>query len=292
MRGLRARARDGEQKEVVTMQPDWITTLSQPFIQAVPRIAAYLPNLLAAAALLLAGWVLARLLQATTTRVLGRLRWLVHTRPVEAALRRAGVERSLLDIVATIVFWVVLLLFFIAVTETLGLPVLATWLRGVSLYLPRVLMAVLIILAGVLGGNLVRDAVSTTTAFATTSYAPLLGRIAQVVIVSVAVVTAVDQIGIDSHFLTAAVMIVIGALVGGTALAFGLGARTAVSNIVACHYLRQTYRVGHTVRLGDVQGKILEITSTGVILEGTDGRVLIPASAFSEAVSVLVTTGG
>jgi small-conductance mechanosensitive channel len=266
-------------------------TLGQPFLQAGERITAYLPNLLAASALLLVGWVLARLLQASTRQVLGRLRWLMHTRPMEAALRRLGIERSLVDIVGRIVFWVVLLFFFIAVTETLGLPVLATWLRGVSLYMPRVLMAVLIVLAGILGGNLARDAVSTTTAVATSSYAPLLGRIAQVVIVSIAVVTAVDQVGIDSKFLTAAVMVVIGAIIGGTALAFGLGARTVVGNIIACHYLRQTYRVGHTVRVGDVQGRILEITSTGVIVEGRDGRVLIPASEFSAAMSVLVTTG-
>jgi len=58
-------------------------------------------------------------------------------------------------------------------------------------------------------------------------------------------------------------------------LAFGLGARTAVTNIIAAHYLRQIYRVGHSVKVGDVHGKIVEITNTAVILECTDGRAVV-----------------
>jgi small-conductance mechanosensitive channel len=82
---------------------------------------------------------------------------------------------------------------------------------------------------------------------------------------------------------------VIGAIIGAAALAFGLGSRTAVSNIIAAHYLRQIYRVGHTVKVGNVHGKILEITPTAVIIEESDGRVLVPAKEFSEGISVLIT---
>ena len=45
-------------------------------------------------------------------------------------------ERGASEVISRIVFWVVFLLFFTAATETLGLPVLATWLAGVSYYLP------------------------------------------------------------------------------------------------------------------------------------------------------------
>jgi hypothetical protein len=43
------------------------------------------------------------------------------------------------------------------------------------------------------------------------------------------------------------------------------------------------------VRIGAVRGKIVEITATAVILENSDGRVLVPAKEFSEGVSVLTT---
>jgi small-conductance mechanosensitive channel len=198
-------------------------------------------------------------------------------------------ERGVSDVISSILFWVVLLLFVTAATEALGLPVLATWLAGVSYYLPRVLVAVLIIFAGLLAGNLARDAVIGAAGAARLAYGSFLGKAVQSVILLIAVVTGVDQLGIESRFLTATITIVIAAIIGGVALAFGLGSRTAVSNIIAAHYLRQIYRVGHTVKVGNVHGKIVEITATAVIIESSDGRVLVPAKEFSEGVSVLLT---
>lgn len=210
---------------------------------------------------------------------------------MDGGLRGLGVERSAAELIGGLVFWLVLLLFVVAATETLGLPVVATWLSGLARYLPRVLVAALILLAGVLVGSLSREAIATATGATGVGYADQLGRAAQTVVLLVAAVTAVDQVGIDSRFLTAAIMRVVGAIIGGIALAFGLGARTAVANIIAAHYLRQSYRVGQTVRLGGVQGRILEITSVAVILEAAEGRVTVPARVFGEAASVLVTGG-
>jgi hypothetical protein len=270
------------------MDPNlWTSALREPLVLFMQKVSGYLPTFLAAMALLLAGWLLARLLRAWSIRLIGGLDRFIRGHRIEGWLRRIGLERPASDVVGGIVFWVVFLLFFTAATETLGLPVVATWLGGVSTYLPRVLVAVLIIFAGLLAGNLARDAVTTTASAAGIAYGALLGRIVYVVILLIAAVTGVDQIGIESRFLTATITIVIGAVISGVALAFGLGARTAVTNIIAAHYLRQNYRVGHTIKIGDVQGKIVEITNTAVILESTDGRVLVPAKAFSETVSVL-----
>lgn len=113
----------------------------------------------------------------------------------------------------------------------------------------------------------------------------LISRLVQGGVLTAAVVTAVNQLGIDIAFLTAALLIALGALAVSVALAFALGARTAVSNIIACHYLQQTHRVGHVIRIGAVEGRIVEFTRGAVILEGPDGRVLVPAKEFSEGVS-------
>lgn len=232
------------------MDYEWATALGNPLLQLTQRMGEYLPNFLGATALLLVGWVLGRLLRAWSIRLLGGPHWLVQSPAIRARLKRIGVERPVAEVIGRIVFWVVFLFFLTAATETLGLPVLATWLSGVSRYLPRVLVAVLLVLAGLLAGNLARDAITTPAAAAGVVYGQLLGRVAQVIILLIAVVTGVDQIGIDSKFLT--LTIVIGAITGGTALAFGLGARISVSNIIASHYLRPTYRFGHTVRISDV----------------------------------------
>lgn len=267
----------------------WAEALDRSFTVFVQRIGEHLPNILGSVLLILVGWLLARALRSTIIRLSGRLDGLVRKQATDDFLKRFGVERPVSNVIGSIVFWLVLLLFFTAATETLGLPVLATWLSGVSYYLPRILVAALIILAGLLAGNLAREAISAAATTAGLNYGQLLGRAVYVIILLIAIVTAVDQLGIESRFLTLTITIVIAALIGGAALAFGLGSRTTVSNIIAAHYLRQVYRVGDDVKIGAVHGKILEIRPTCVILEGLDSRVLVPAKDFSETASMLIT---
>lgn len=267
----------------------WGEALDRSFTVFVQRIGEHLPNILGSVLLILVGWLLARALRSTIIRLSGRLDGLVRKQATDDFLKRFGVERPVSNVIGSIVFWLVLLLFFTAATETLGLPVLATWLSGVSYYLPRILVAALIILAGLLAGNLAREAISAAATTAGLNYGQLLGRAVYVIILLIAIVTAVDQLGIESRFLTLTITIVIAALIGGAALAFGLGSRTTVSNIIAAHYLRQVYRVGDDVKIGAVHGKIVEIRPTCVILEGLDSRVLVPAKDFSETASMLIT---
>jgi small-conductance mechanosensitive channel len=266
---------------------DWIGDVRVELGEVGRRVAGFLPDLVAAVALVVVGAILARFLRSWTTRLLDRLPWTSRGRAIDLGLRRIGIERPISEVIGTVLFWVVFVIFLTAATEALGLPVVATWLRGVSNYLPRVLLALLILFAGLLGGTFVREAVVTAANAAGLGPRAAIGRVAQVVIVLIALVTAVDQLGIDSQFFTTLVAIVVGAAIGGTALAFGLGARATVASIIACHYIRQLYRVGQIVRVGDVEGRITEITTTAVLLDTPEGRVVVPASTFGERVSIL-----
>ena len=126
---------------------------------------------------------------------------------------------------------------------------------------------------------------------ANVAYGAALAHIVRTVLLSVAVLIAVNELGIEVTILTVTLGVVLGATFGGVALAFGLGARTAVSNIIGSHYIRQIIRVGQTVRLGVVQGEVEAITPTAIILRNGDGRVIVPAKEFSETVSMLPAVG-
>lgn len=266
---------------------DWLQTLNQSMSLVAQKVSGYLPNVLGAIALLTSGWLLAQILRFACARLISGLDNLLKRHGMERMLVRIGLERPTSDLIGRIVYWLVFLVFFAAATETLGLPVVAAWLGGVSTYLPRVLVAGLILLAGFLAGSIARDTLTTAAASAGIVYSALLGRMGYISIVLIAIITGIDQIGIESRFLTATITIVIASVVGAAALAFGLGARTAVSNIIASHYLRQTHRVGHNVKIGEAQGKIAEITNTAVVIENANDRFIVPAKEFSEKISIL-----
>jgi hypothetical protein len=262
------------------------------FANIAATVGAFAPSLFGAAALLLVGWALAWLLQRSSTRLIRRLDPLIRDSQVEGLLHRIGVRRPIADSLGGLVFWMVLLFFVTAATEALGLPVLATWLAGFAYFVPRIAVAALVLLAGWLAANVVRNAVQAAANTAGVLYGPALAQIARVGIVLLAALIAINELGLDITILTMTVTVVLGAVVGGFALAFGLGARTAVSNIVGAHYLRQVARTGQTIRLGDVQGEIVAITATAVVLKHAEGRVIVPAKQFNETMSTLVSLGG
>ena len=133
-----------------------------------------------------------------------------------------------------------------------------------------------------------RRAVTATAAGAGATFGPGLGQTVRLAIITAAVLIAVAGLGVDIALLTAIFSVSLAALLGGFALAFGLGARTAISNIIGSHYLRQTFEIGQSVRIGGVEGTIVEFTGNAVVLEVPEGRVIVPAKQFGEMTSTLL----
>jgi hypothetical protein len=267
----------------------WAETLRSSFTRLIESFAQHLPGVIGALALIVVGWIVARLLRALIVRLARVFDWLLKNDTVRDALSRVGVKQSAGEIVGNIVFWAVVLLFLAAATEILGLPVIATWFGGLTYYLPRVLVGILIVLAGLLAGRFAGDAIRRAADAANLAHAAALGRATQGVVLLIAVVTACEQLGIDTALLTATITIVIGAMIGGAALSFALGSRVQAGNIIAAHYVRQAYEIGQTVKVAGVQGRIVEFATNAVIIETPEGRLLVPAEEFSRGVSLLVT---
>ncbi|KPK36648.1 MAG: hypothetical protein AMJ69_13130 [Gammaproteobacteria bacterium SG8_47] len=254
-------------------EQDWLTSLSASLVDVLNSVIVFAPRLLAAVALLLAGWLVARLLRMLITRLIASLDRLWHGFILRSGLEHLQARHPPAKVIGAVVFWLTLLFFLTAATEVLGLGVFVTWLSQVVAYLPVLVAGVLIVLAGFVVSSLVRDLVAATAASAGFAQGDLLGRSAQVVILLVAVVIGVDQIGIDITFLSIMAGIVLAATLGGVALAFGLGARNHVANIIAAHQVRQLYRVGDTIELAGHAGRVAEVTATRVILVTSAGRV-------------------
>ena len=217
-------------------------------------------RLLSALLLALAGWLVGRLVQSLLTRLMGGLFQLLGRRFPSAAIGTSRVHKATIYLLPRIVFWFVLLVFLALATELLGLPVFSAWMSKVLDFIPTILTAVLLVLAGVWGGTILKQTISRTAAVARLPYARLLGGLCQTAVVAGASVIAVNQLGIDLSFLMLLTGIIVGALLLSVTLAFGLGAQMMASNIISCHYLRSLYRVGNMVEIGGIKGTIIQIT--------------------------------
>ena len=270
----------------------WESAFASAVGEFLQRVIAYLPNLAAAAGLIVLGWIVALLARAIVGRVLGGVLALLARQPrLGRTLERGRLGPEFARLVSRVVFWFILTLFVAAAVERLQLTIAAALVTAFAAWLPRVLVALVVVFAGIVAGQLAYATVHRAAAATGVPQAGLLARSVQMILVFFAIVTAADQIGVHSTRLTVVVATAVGAILGGATLAFGLGSRVAVSNIVAVFYLLKTYRVGQVVRIGEVEGEIVEISQTGVFIAAPEGRVLVPGRRFSEEASILVAGG-
>ena len=263
------------------MTTDNARGLGDALVQAsstlVDRLTANLPSVAAALLLLLVGWLLAKGLRAIAMRAV----MLVDTLLPRVGLPRERIARSGV-VVGALVFWTVLLLFVTAATQVLGLQAFADWLARLLDYVPTLAAGLLILAVGWLLSGFVADLAEATATRLEPRQRVMLARIVRVTILAVAILIGADQIGIRVTFLA----IFAGALVftvgGGVAIAVGFGAREHVANLIAAHHWRGAFAPGQTLRVGEHEGRLLDVTATGVVLESADGRVVVPARLLNE----------
>lgn len=259
--------------------------------QLYDRLAILLPNLLVAVALLLAGWLAARLLRALTIRSVRLLDAVVarrsHAGDADGA-RAASSGRTL----GSLVFWIVWLLFAAAATAALGLEAVTDWLSRVLDYLPTLAAGVVIAAAGYVLAGFVGDLVRATTRGLAPAQQNALARLAQGATLVTALLIGADQIGIEVTWLAIIASIVLASLLGGVTIAASLGARGYVANLIGAHYLAQAFEVGQRLRVAGHEGRILQFTATSIVLETADGRVSLPGRVYHDEPIVLLIGRG
>ena len=242
-----------------------------------------IPNILTSLIVLGLGYLIARLVKYLVIKLIKHLGVILQRRFKSINLKQAG------SFIGTAFFWLIIFSSILLITDIMGLTVLTNWFSNILQYTPNVIAAILIIFAAIIIGNFLSDFVESLSTRAGLEYGKTLGVIAQFFVLSMAIVIAMDQIGIEITFLINIIAIVLGAFLFGGALAFGIGSRTSVSNILGSFYVRKTYKEGDDVQIGKTRGRILKINPTNVVLDNENGQVTIPAKEFNEAKSFLIT---
>lgn len=265
--------------------------LALAFQSVANQVLEYLPRIGAAILVLIIGWFIARLIRSVIVKAIGQLDLFWQRFINKQGLAQMQPRHPPARIVGELVFWLLILVFVTLATEILGLSIVGEWLAELVKFLPLAVAGILIVLVGYVLSSLARDLVNSTATSVGLARADLLGRAVQIVILFTAVVIGVGQIGIDVAFLIMIAGIVLAAMLGGLALAFGLGARTHVSNVIAANQLRGLYQVGDRIRVGEFEGRIIDISVSRIILETENGTVDIPAKIFDEQVTVITERG-
>jgi uncharacterized membrane protein YhdT len=245
------------------------------------EVIDYLPTLLGAAILLLVGWIVARLLRAGTQRAGDHVNRLLDRAFRSGRLVEYRLSPRVLAALARVIFWLTRFVFASIAARAVGLTAFANWLDRAVGNLPNLIAGMLVIVVGFLLGAVARDLTAAAAPVKGPARSLLIGRAVQLAVVIVALIVGLDQIGINITFIVTVLAIAAGALLGGFAIAFGLGARAYVGNLIGARELGREIEPGQIVRFGDSEGEVVGITSTTLVLATKEGRLRVPAGLFA-----------
>ncbi len=262
---------------------EWLDAI----LHAVPE---HIPAIVGALVLVAIGWVVAKLLAVVGKRLSGRLLNRLPLGPEQDDASGARGALSVLPaVIGSFVFWVVLILVVVAAVEILGLPILTDLFSRLAVYLPNIIAAVALVVGGFAVARIARGLVARgATVMRLEAQAEVLAGTAHALILAIAGVMALEQLGIQGRILELVLAVTLGSILAAGGLAFALGARSAVANIVAARYVAQVCRVGQEIEIEGIRGSIVQMTSTAVIVESKEGRVMVPAARFHDSLAVLL----
>jgi len=187
------------------------------------------PRLLATLVVLVGGWILARLLKAVIVRGLKliKLDFVAEKAGIEAFLKKGGMKADSVEILGALVYWIALILFLIMALDIWKIDIGLS--KTLLPFLPRVFAALVILILGLFVSSLVQDIVRTAAANAEIKYAYPLSKAVRWILIVFVVMTSVQQLELETSFISWGFLIILGSLGLGFALAIGLGAKDIVA---------------------------------------------------------------
>jgi flagellar biosynthesis protein FliQ len=191
------------------------------------QAADFLPRLGLALVVLIAGWIFAKMARFAVVRGLRAINFNVLTdrAGVDGFLRDGGIQADTTEILGMLTYWLVILAALVIGFNGLGLTYITDLLGRVLLFVPKVMVALLILAFGAYFARFIGNAVCAYFRNVHLQDAEILGKLTQYAILTFVVLIALDQVNVGGDIIRQTFLIVLAGVVFALALAFGLGGK-------------------------------------------------------------------
>lgn len=215
---------------VVTWQSALVTSWGEVW----SSIFGVIPQILGAILIFAIGLILGFWAKRLVTEILKavKLEAVGKTLGIDVFLKKADIKLDLVEVLGLTVQWLIILVFFLAVVDILGLSSVSLVLTRVLSYIPNIFAAAIILAAGYFVAGIVEKLVRGSLASVDHEAAKPVSKLARWVVIVVTFFASVDQLQIAKDLvtiffqgLTYTVVLVVG-------LGLGLGSKDLVAKIL------------------------------------------------------------
>jgi len=213
---------------------DWRAIIIEPAQIIVNKAILYAYKVVGILAILIIGWFIAKAVENIVSRFLkiAQLDTAADKAGITKILVKGEIKYTLSELIGALAYWLVILIAVVAAVNMLNLTVAASLLQGIISYIPSVIAAIFVLAAGMFLASLAASGINAIAINSGITNGNLLSKIAQTVIVVLAIIMALEQLKIATTIINLIIPIVLGSVGLALGLAFGLGGKDAAGKIV------------------------------------------------------------
>lgn len=199
----------------------------EPLRAFLHQLGEFVPRLFLAFAIAIVGWLLAKAIRLAIVKALRAMNFHVLTERagLDGFLQQGGSSTDTTRVLGALTYWLVILAALILAFNSLGLAHVTDLLERIALFIPRVIVAVVILAFGTYFARFIETSVLTYGKNVELADAELLGRLARYAILVFVLLIALDHLDIGGAIIRQSFLIILSGVVLALALAFGLGGR-------------------------------------------------------------------
>jgi len=213
----------------------------EPLRTLLQQVGWFAPRLLVALGVLVIGWLLAKAFRLGVVKALRAMNFHVLTERagIDSFLQQGGTDKDTADFLGLLAYALVILAALFVAFSGLGLTQVTDLLGRAILFVPRLLVAILVLVLGSYFARFAGNAVRSYCRSASISDGEVLGRLMQYGVMAFVILLAVDHLDIGGGLIQKTFLILLGGVVVALALAFGIGGRDRAAALIERWFPRE-----------------------------------------------------
>lgn len=255
-----------------------VETVSSTTMGLINTIIQFIPGLILGLIVLGIGYLLSRILRSVVQKLAEKLKLdkFVESLGFTEGLERVNIKQPPSVMLATIVYWFILLNFLLAALQKMQFGTIVLPLQQFIFKFPAFIAALITIVLGAMLARVVGRVVSGALSGIGLEIHEVLGNIVRYLILCIVFIIALQQIGLDVELLKNLFGTTLLILIAGVALAFGLGGNSVTRNVLAGFYAREIFKIGDILMIDGEEGVLEGIGTINSELRTSNGVTTIP----------------
>jgi hypothetical protein len=188
-------------------------------------------------------------------------------------------------------YWAILLAALILSFERMDLPAAAELVRHVLLYLPRIVVAIVLLALGFFLSGVAGNFVDKIARVAHIPFHFILGQIARYGLIALAIANTLEYLDLASNTVLIALFSLV-ALAGLLIfIVFITSGKDLLGSLISQRFIEANFDAGDTLRVNGVTGTILEIGPVATALKTSSGTLYIPNREITNSIREKTSPG-